>query len=211
MYHRFAFYALFPLVAFVAVLIPIAWLVKLLHISIGMFPWSLILGIGLLPIFVAGVACCSGGLIALWLFLRWPQKYARFICVLPISFIPITIYLGQFLAKFVSEAGSKNLFIQFDVLSLQAHLLYPIIALVLVVLTWINKSAPPETQTKVHPSILKTLAMWSLVLSFWALSAFAVISTEGYVKQYLAQLHSDQEHVIDSDNDQPIVVAISAG
>lgn len=211
MYHRFAFYALFPLVAFVAVLIPLAWLVKLLHISIGMFPWSLILGMGLLPIFVAGVACCSGGLIALWLFLRWPQKYARFICVLPLSFIPVAIYLGQFLAKFVSELGSMNLFIQFDVLALQAHLLYPIIALILVALTWINKSASPETQTNSRATALKTLAMWSLVLSFWALSAFAVISTEGYVKQYLAQLNIDQEHVIDSNNNQPIVVAISAG
>jgi hypothetical protein len=211
MYHRFAFYALFPLVAFVAVLIPIAWLVKLLHISIGMFPWSLILGVGLLPIFVAGAACCSGGLVALWVFLRWPQKYARFICVLPLSFIPVAIYLGQFLAKFVSEGGPKNLFIRFDVLSIQAHLLYPIIALVLVALTWVNKSASPDTPTKASTTALKMLTMWSLVLSFWALSAFAVISTEGYVKQYLAQLHMDQEQVIDSDNDQPIVVAISAG
>jgi hypothetical protein len=210
MQNRFAFYALFPLVAFTAFGIPAKWLVMLGLISLGMFPLSLIIGIALLPVFTALVVCCSVGIVSLWISLRWDKKIARLMSLLPLCFIPICIYLTQFLAKITAQQDANYLFLHLDVLALQAHLIYPVLAIVLAVLVWTRKAINPDAQAATS-TIGQTLLMWSAIVVFWALAAFTLFSTREMIKQYLEQIRVDSEHVIESDNHNTIVTAVCAG
>ncbi|MFZ6798877.1 hypothetical protein [Undibacterium sp. Di24W] len=210
MRNRFAFYALFPLVAFTAFVIPAKWLVMLGLISIGMFPLSLIIGIAFLPVFFALLVCCSVGIVSLWISLRWERKLARLIGIAPLGFIPICIYLSQFLAKITAQQDANYLFLYLDVLALQAHLLYPALAIVLAVLVWTRKAINPDAPVDAS-TIGQTLLMWCAILAFWALAVFTLLSTREPIKQYLDQIRIDSEHVIESDNSNPIVTAVCAG
>nr|WP_315486204.1 hypothetical protein [uncultured Undibacterium sp.] len=210
MRNRFAFYALFPLVAFTAIVIPGTWLFMLGLISIAMLPLSLIIGIAFLPVFFALLVSCSVGIVSLWISLRWDRKLARLIGIGPLGFIPICIYLSHFLAKIMAEQGANYLFLPFDVLALQAHLLYPALAIVLAVLVWTRKAVNPEAPAAVS-NIRQTLLMWCAILAFWALAVFTLLSTPEPIKQYVEQLRIDSEHVIESPNSNPIVTAVCAG
>nr|WP_315476084.1 hypothetical protein [uncultured Undibacterium sp.] len=210
MRNRVAFYALFPLVAFTAFVIPAKWLVMLVLISIGMFPLSLIIGIALLPVFFALLVSCSVGIVSLWISLRWELKLARLIGISSLGFIPICIYISHFLAKITAQQDANYLFLHLDVLALQAHLLYPALAIVLAVLVLTRKAINPEAPAAVS-TIGRTLLMWCAILAFWALAVFTLLSTPEPIKQYLEQIRVDSEHVIESPNSNPIVTAVCAG
>lgn len=210
MRNRFAFYALFPLVAFTTIAIPAKWLVMLALISIGMFPLSLIIGIALLPVFMALLVCCSVGIVSLWISLRWDRKLARLMSILPLCFIPICIYLTQFLAKTTAQQDANYAFLHLELLALQAHLIYPVLAIVLAVLVWTRKATNPEAQAAAS-TIRQTLLMWGAILTFWMLAAFTLHFTQEAIKQYLVQIRVDSEDVIESDNHNPIVTAVCAG
>jgi len=110
MRNRFAFFAFFPLVAFVAIVLPVSWLLKIVLIGMGMFPISLILLIAILPVFGAATAACSGGLIVSWLSLRWTKKNLRLLSLLPLAFAPFSLYLGQILANYLAQQDGQNVF-----------------------------------------------------------------------------------------------------
>ncbi|MBY0572849.1 MAG: hypothetical protein K2P84_04150 [Undibacterium sp.] len=212
MRNRFAFYAFFPLVAFSTVLIPISWLVKLVLISVGMFPISLILGIALIPVFAAGVALCSVGMISLWISLRWQKKMVRLMSLLPMIFVPICIYLGHSFAHYLSQKEGDHLFTQFDVLSLQAYFLYPFLTFILAILSWTGRSLPSGEPAITKDTLGKILGMWCVIFLFWAISVFTLLITQSSVRQYLAQLRIDHADVIEVDGvKHPIVEAICAG
>jgi len=195
--------------------IPAKWLVMLALMTIAMFPLSLILGIGMLPVFTALVACCSVGIISLWMSLRWDKKIARLMSILPLCFIPICLYLAQFLAKTAAQEGANYAFLHLDILALQAHLVYPVLAIVLTILVWLKKKKPEMMPVNaLSPSagnIISSLLAWLAILAFWALTGFTLFATQDYFKQYLVKIRIDTENVIESDNSNPIVIAVCAG
>lgn len=212
MRNRFAFFALFPLVAFVAIVLPVSWLLKIGLIGMGMFPISLILLIAILPVFGAATAAFSGGLAVSWLSLRWTKKNLRLLSLLPLAFAPFSLYLGQFLANYLAQQDGQNVFLSLDVLTLQAHFLYPFIALFLSILIWTGKPVAVEPIENGASSLLKKILMACVILVLWALSVLTIVSTQENVKQYIAQLRLDQADVIDTDGyKNPFVEAVCAG
>ncbi len=187
----------------------------MLLISIGMFPISLILAFALLPVFSALVTCSSLGLITLWLSLLWNKSLARFFSVLPICFIPVSLFLAQFLANRAAQEDANYAYLHLDILALQAHLLFPVLVLVLATLVWLSKPKQIASQGAISGTSLAKLPRLLLavlaILGFWALAAFSLVSTQDYLKRYLVKIRIDSEHVIESDNRNPLVVAICAG
>ena len=102
-----------------------------------------------------------------------------------------------------------------DILALQAHLAYPVLALALTILVWVKKKSPETTQLDAsHPvpsRLIRTLFAWLAILAVWTLTAFTLFATRDYLKQYLLKIRIDTENQIESDNRNPIVVAICAG
>ncbi len=212
MRNRFAFFALFPLVAFVAIVLPISWLLKISLLSIGMFPISLILLLAILPVFGAAAVACSGGLVVAWLLLYRPIKKWRLFCWLPLVFAPFSVYLGQFLANYLAQQEGGNPFLAIDVLTLQAHFLHPLLALLLSILIWTGKSVASEPTGIVKYALVKKILTGCAILSLWALSALVIVRTQDDIKQYMAQLRLDQIDVIDADGyKNPFVEAVCAG
>lgn len=187
-YPRYFFYALFPPVAFCALFIAGIWFVKMFTISLGLFPFSLLLLIAFLPLYLGAIGCGCGGLIALWFFLWRPQTYARYIIFLPISFLPVCFYLAKSLAELTAELGIYYPLFEFQILALQAHLIYPIVAITLAVLTWINTIQPEKERPSKNLTLIQRSFIWSLILLFWALSALAILSTREHIKAYLSGL-----------------------
>lgn len=187
-YPRYFFYALFPPVAFCALFIAGIWFVKMFTISVGLLPFSLVLLTAFVPLYIGAIGCGCGGLIALWIFLWRPQTYARYIIFLPISFLPVCFYLAKSLAELTAELGIDYPLFEFQILALQAHLIYPIIALTLAVLTWINTDKKHQDRPSKKFSLIQKSMIWSLILLFWGLSACALISTRDDMKTYVSNL-----------------------
>jgi hypothetical protein len=64
---------------------------------------------------------------------------ARVRSILPLCFIPICLYLTQFLAKTAAQEDAGYAFLHLDILALQAHLAYPVLAIVLTILVCVKK------------------------------------------------------------------------
>lgn len=189
-YQRYFFYALFPPVAFCTLFIAGIWFVKMFTISVGLFPFSLLLLIAFLPLYLGAIGCGCGGLLALWIFLWRPQIYARYIIFLPISFLPACFYLAKSLAELTAELGIDYPLFEFQILALQAHLIYPIIAFALAVLTWKNTIKHNAERPSINLRLIQKSLIWSLILLFWGLSTLALMATRDNVKAYVSGLKS---------------------